>query len=160
MRKVTGKARVERIQRLSKMLNLRMQGKTLQEIADLQEPKITFQAVSLAIKTALKDVVIESISEIRALELHRLDALLAAVWTGAMAGDIACVDRALAVMTRRARLLGLDRQPYFGREDGETDPTTVRVKVVGSPLPERMKFLEQERERLLGLIPNGSPTIN
>ena len=42
------------------------------------------------------------------MESERLDALLAALWPAAMAGNCRAVDRCLSVMHRRAKLLGLD----------------------------------------------------
>lgn len=48
---------------------------------------------------------------LRCLELERLDALSRAVWPQAEEGEPAAVDRALAIIDRRCRLLGLDRQP-------------------------------------------------
>jgi hypothetical protein len=44
------------------------------------------------------------------LEEERLDALLAAVWEKALAGDGPAIDRALAIMARRARLRGIDAE--------------------------------------------------
>ena len=139
------------------MLQLRLQGCTLQQIADVQEPKISFQAVSKAIKTALRDVVIEPLEQVRSLELLRLDELLAAVYEKALSGDIAAIDRCLAIMYRRARLMGLDQQTggwlRFGPNGPyeEVDPKTIRVEIVGDPERERTKWLESERERLLAL---------
>ena len=43
--KVTGKRRVERMQRASQMLSMRLQGASLAQIADAQDPPISFQAV-------------------------------------------------------------------------------------------------------------------
>jgi hypothetical protein len=97
-------------------------------------------------------MVAEPLEQVRRLELLRLGRLFAAVWGGAMAGDIAAVDRALAISARRSRLLGLDKQPgYYGREDGETNPQLVRVEIIGNPEPQRLRWLEAERERLLAL---------
>jgi hypothetical protein len=164
LRKVTGKARIERMQRVSQMLNLRMQGKTLQEIADAQEPKITFQAVSKAIKTTLKDIMIESVAEVRALEAGRLDAMQNALWPQALAGDMQAINTVLSIMQRRARLLGLDLQRgvYAGHDGAEADsvdPHTLKVEIINDPNIERVRWLEDERERLLALV-GETPTIS
>jgi hypothetical protein len=45
---------------------------------------------------------------VRKLECERLDRLLLAVWSRALSGDLDALDRALALMKRRAALLGLD----------------------------------------------------
>ena len=73
------------------------------------------------------------------------------------------IDRCLAIMKRRAALMGLDLQRgvYFGGTDSDADPQAIRVEIVGNPQIDRVRWLEEERERLLGLIPvEGSPTIN
>ena len=56
----------------------------------------------------LARVVHEPAEELRQLEALRLDGLLTAMWPHAMAGKGWAVDRVLAIMQRRARLLGLD----------------------------------------------------
>lgn len=47
-----------------------------------------------------------SIAEVRALELDRLDRLLQGVWVRAARGDIAALDRVIALSTLRLRLAG------------------------------------------------------
>src|SRR5690242_6049497 len=47
-------------------------------------------------------------AEVRQLEVERLDRLIAAMWSQALGGDYAAVDRVLGIMARRAKLLGLD----------------------------------------------------
>lgn len=42
------------------------------------------------------------------LEVRRLDKMLNTIWNSVVAGDLACMDRALKIMERRAKLLGLD----------------------------------------------------
>ena len=59
MKQVNSKNRIKRMQRVSQMLNLRLQGASLQQITDAQDPPITFQAVSKAIRTTLRDIMIE-----------------------------------------------------------------------------------------------------
>lgn len=47
-------------------------------------------------------------SELRKLELLRLDELQEVAWRFAMAGQLTGIDRVLKIMERRAKLLGLD----------------------------------------------------
>jgi len=47
-------------------------------------------------------------AELRELEALRLDELQDAVWEKAADGDPGAIDRVLAIMARRSRLLGLD----------------------------------------------------
>jgi hypothetical protein len=161
LRKVTGKARVERMQRVSSMLSMRLAGHTLQEIGDAQSPKITMQAVHKAIKTALQDVVIEPLEQVRQMELLRLDELLGAIWPNAKSGDIAAVDRVLAISTRRARLMGLDTRPaVYAGFDTDDDPPKVRLEIVNNPEIERVRWLEEERTRLLALTDENARSVN
>lgn len=51
----------------------------------------------------------EAVSEYRALELERLDALQGALWPAALSGDVRAVRGVLEVMSRRSKLLGLDK---------------------------------------------------
>jgi hypothetical protein len=146
----TGKAEFERMQRVSMILAKRYSGMGLAQIGAEQDPPVTAQAIHSLIQRALGQMPQQGVAEIRALEALRLDKLLAAVWPGAMAGDIAAVDRCLAISARRSRLLGLDKQPgYYGRDDGDADAQeVVRVEIVGSPEPQRLKWLEERSERL------------
>jgi hypothetical protein len=50
----------------------------------------------------------ESATEMLALDLGRLDALLLGIWQTAVAGNLLAIDRVLKILERRARLLGLD----------------------------------------------------
>jgi hypothetical protein len=153
--KVTGKRRIERMQRVSQMLSMRRQGASLAQIADAQDPPISFQAVHKALKTALREMVIEPLEQVRTLELLRSDELLSSIYENALAGDIACIDRCLAIMYRRARLTGLDLQPGgvlrfsdHGPFEDDAQPV-MRVEIVGNPEIERVRWLEGERTRLL-----------
>ncbi len=61
-----------------------------------------------AVAQALEVAVMEEVQQLRVLESQRLDALLEAVWPQAAQGVLPAVDRAVRILERRARLLGLD----------------------------------------------------
>lgn len=86
---------------------LRRQGLTWQEIAE-QVGYASASGASEAYYRASTRVVVENIEELRALENDRLDNLFAAVWEQALQGDNKALDSCLKIMTRRAKLLGLD----------------------------------------------------
>jgi len=70
------------------------------------------------------------------LELSRLDQLLKGIYANAKSGDIAAIDRCLAISMRRARLLGLDAPRNgvrFGPDEDEFNPAKVRVEIVNDP---------------------------
>lgn len=122
---------------------MRLQGFTLQAIGDSQDPPIRAQTVYTAIKQALDAQLEEPIESVRKIELLRLDDLLTAVYERAINGDIAALDRVLAIQVRRARLAGLDLQAGGGLRLGGGDGPlveetadgvhTIRVEVIGSP---------------------------
>ena len=51
---------------------------------------------------------LEDAGTLRSLEMLRLDELQNAIWQRAIDGDGRALDRILAIMARRAKLLGLD----------------------------------------------------
>ena len=57
---------------------------------------------------ALQGTKQDAAEELRAAELLRLDRLMMAVWPRATGGDMDAIDRAIKIMDRRSRLLGLD----------------------------------------------------
>jgi hypothetical protein len=63
-----------------------------------------------AVSKALAEREIEGLDELRALELDRLDALHAAFWHQAMAGDIDAAKILLAISGQRRRLYGIDKR--------------------------------------------------
>jgi hypothetical protein len=76
------------------------------------------------------------------VESARLDALQHAVWSKAMKGDKDAVQNALAVMARRARMLGLDA------------PTKSEHKVT-SELDAEIETMLAEMTKLSGRIDSG-----
>jgi len=65
-------------------------------------------------------------AELRRLEALRLDEMQDAVWEKAAEGDPHAVDRVLAIMARRARLLGLDMAEK--KPEREPDPAALRFR--------------------------------
>jgi hypothetical protein len=84
-------------------------------------------------------------------ELARLDELTTGLYERALAGDVSSIDRVLAVMLRRSRLLGLDAAPppRFGGDSH--DQPLVRIEVVGDA---ELLRAEQAARARLGLGPH------
>lgn len=61
------------------------------------------------------------------LESHRLDRALNAIWDKVQAGDLGAIDRALKIMERRARLLGLDTLSVTRLEGTDGGPIQVTI---------------------------------
>jgi hypothetical protein len=96
-------------ERRVKALELRKAGKTYREIGRaLGYSEQRAHKLVTAELSRLNAQRVEQAKEVTRLELERLDALWAGVWTQAKRGNGAAVDRALSIMQRRARLLGLD----------------------------------------------------
>lgn len=102
--------------RRAEVARLRLAGWTQQAIAD--RLGVTQQTVSTDVAAAMdgwRDSAGESMATLVAQDAARLDALLAGVWDEAVPEDgspprLPAVDRAVAILARRARLLGLDGQ--------------------------------------------------
>lgn len=84
-----------------------------------------------AVQRALRKRREEVAGEYLDLELDRLDALQAALWDAAMAGDPKAVDAILKISDRRCELLGL--LPPKGRKRSTRWATEARETVVVDP---------------------------
>jgi hypothetical protein len=111
----TSAARVGRSGRAARALDLRKGGLTFREIGErmgFSEQRahrlVTEELARLNAERA------EAAEAVTRLEVERLDALLAAVWPKAKDGNLAAVDRVLAILARRAKMLGIDREKGGG----------------------------------------------
>ena len=86
---------------------LRRQGYTWDEIA-AQVGYRHASGAAQAYERACARIIADDVLAIRHLENDRLDHMLSAIWEGAVSGDIKAVEAVLKIMTRRAKLLGLD----------------------------------------------------
>ena len=81
--------------------------------------------------SALKATLREPADEVRDLEVARLDAMLLPLWRRVQQGDERAVDRALKIMERRARLLGLDAPSKSEQSGSDGEPLKIVVEHVG-----------------------------
>lgn len=93
-------------ERRTRSVEMALSGSSYQAIAD-ELGYANRGTVYRIVQSALHDREAESIDELRQLEMDRLDALQAAVWPQACAGNLAAVGLVLKVVDRRARILGL-----------------------------------------------------
>ncbi len=135
----TGPKVIKDQERLNRVLALRTQGWTLRQIGE--QEGVSNVRIHQLIVIALQQLVSEPGEEMRRLEQARLDDLQTAVWDRAMNGDYAAIDRCLAIMERRARLMGLDARRQTAVAvgvavgDGLAEPPPIRVVVVGREPP-------------------------
>jgi hypothetical protein len=143
--RISGAARIEREQRVTEMLSMRIAGNTLQAIGDAMG--VTAQAIHKTIKRAIERMADEATEQIRRIESLRLDEATVAVFPAASAGDLAAIDRMLHIMRRRARLMGLDTPVRWAPGAGEEFAAPhVRIEIVGGPDPEHVRRLEAALE--------------
>lgn len=110
-----------------KALELRKAGVSYQRIAETLGYKDSSGAWR-AVKAALKKTLQEPADELRTLEIERLDAMLSAIWASVKQGQYGAQDRALKIMERRAKLLGLDAPV---KQDITSDGEKITVTIKG-----------------------------
>jgi threonine synthase len=94
------------VEKRVKALDYRKAGMTYQRIAEAMDCAQTtaFEYV----QDALRETQREPADKVRELELERLDAMLRAIWPDVLKGNRLAIDRALGIMDRRSRYLGID----------------------------------------------------
>jgi len=124
----TSKRIIEATEKQAKAVRLRIEGYTHQQIAD----KLGYegrQGACDAVQAALKKTLKEPADDYRKLELERLDMMFQAIWDDVTNGKVNKIDRALKIMERRSKLLGLDA-PIKGQIDGDIGLTAVIMQVM------------------------------
>lgn len=104
----TSPRRMKAVERQRQALELRMAGYTYDVIAErigYTDGSAAYKAVMAGILKTLQ----EPADHVRAIEVARLDKLMAGIYLQAKQGNLPSMDRVLKLMERRARLLGLDR---------------------------------------------------
>lgn len=96
----------DRTLEIERALNLKLAGMTHKQIA--KTLNVSPEMVGRWIQDAVYGRIKEPADVIRQIEIERLDLMLLALATKVRAGDVQAIDRALKIMERRARLLGLD----------------------------------------------------
>lgn len=125
-------------ERRQQALDYRIAGLTFQQIGD--KLGITKQAAHALIVAALDDInkktAIDA-EKLREMELERLDSLWRTVYPQAKSGNLGATDRALKIMERRARLLGLDAPVKNDLTTNGKDITDYRDAIIRKLYPEQ-----------------------
>jgi hypothetical protein len=118
-------------QKAAKAVELRMEGKTFDDIAK-EVGYNSRQAAHDAVKRALELIVREPAAELIKLDLERLDAMWGINYLNAQAGDVQALTACMKIMERRAKLLGLDSPEKLDHtsSDGTMTPKTPVYKIV------------------------------
>ena len=104
---MTSVRRVRAIEKQRQALELRKAGVGFDQIAQ-QLGYASRAGAHNAVVSAMRRTLQEPSDEVRRLELERLDKMLFGLWQAATKGQWLAKDRVLAIMDRRAKLLGLD----------------------------------------------------
>ena len=136
-------------------IELRRQGYTLKRIG--QVLGVSTQTAANYVNYCLRELVeltAAATEEYRQLELERLDALQAAIWDQAVSGNLWAIDRCMAIMERRTKLLGLDKPLQHILAGDKNNPVAVEHR------HDIDKKLLEKMHRLAGLSPeNGTPNV-
>jgi hypothetical protein len=97
----------EQLDRELAVVELRREGKTWQQIAEVVN-YATAMGAWKAYQRACQRTLQEPTDEARRIELDRLDALQRTDWEPAVEGNLRAADFVLRVIDRRARILGID----------------------------------------------------
>jgi hypothetical protein len=146
--RISGAARIERERQVAEILSLRVSGWSLREIGESLHPAISAQAVFKTVRKALERMATEAVQEIRRIEGLRLDEALAAIYPAVSMGDLVAIDRLLAIMARRSRLMGLDVRPmrWAPGAGDEFTSSQVGIEIVNNPDLEHVRRLEAALE--------------
>ena len=106
--RVTGRHRNRALaaERRRRAVEMALTGSSYQAIAD-ELGYANRGTVYRLVKNALEDRQVETIDELRRLEVERLDSLQVAIWEDAMTGDVRAVAAVVRIMHLRAKILGL-----------------------------------------------------
>ncbi|MGL6014359.1 MAG: hypothetical protein ACRC0J_23060, partial [Shewanella oncorhynchi] len=110
----------------AKAVELRMEGKTFDEIAAECGYKHRQSAFD-AVKRALEMVVREPAKELIKIDLERLDKMWTVPYLNAQSGDVQALAACIKIMERRSKLLGLDTPEKHDvtSSDGTMSPKTI-----------------------------------
>lgn len=103
---------LQNLNKTLKAMELRLAGFSYADISEQLGYKSrvgAFKAVQRALKATLR----EPTDDVRELELGRLDVMLRSIWEKVEGGQLAAIDRAIKIVERRARMLGLDTAQKF-----------------------------------------------
>ena len=104
----TGSKRALVKERRRRALELRMKGQSFSDIAS-QVGYASPSGAYKAVRAALQAEALATVAEVRQIHTARLEKVLGAIWDAVCRGELRAIDRALRVLDREAKLLGLDR---------------------------------------------------
>jgi hypothetical protein len=91
----------------------------------------------------IRENLAENANAVIAMELERLDEMLLGLWEKAKAGDLGAVEKAIRIMERRAKLLGLDAPSKVAPTDPSGEHPAAGVFVM-PPMAESIEEWQQQ----------------
>jgi hypothetical protein len=131
-------------------MEYRLQGHTLKAIAATM--KVSEPRVHQLIKAGIANIKAENAQEVKALELERLDMLMAAHMAAAAQGDLNSGKMVLGIMERRATLIGLNGPIKHELTGKDGKPVEVESKVTPESARETL-FEQLQKAGLAVLVP-------
>lgn len=140
---------VERLERDRRAYELRMSGMKLEDIATHPDIEANSgSAVAAMLKREQRRHTSPLVHEARKLEADRLDALQAVRWKQAMEGSPAAIEDVLAIMRRRAQLLGLDHKDVLSSKRLALEEDRVRfIAFAFTKAMEAVQLRGEDRQR-------------
>lgn len=152
--------RIAAMERQRQALDLRKSGMSFERIGELlgyANSKGAWKAVQAALRTMLR----EPAESVRVLEEARLEAMLQAVWPRVLKDEPFAIDRALKILARRAKLLGLDAPTRVAAEVGGVGGGPVQVDVFSRKYSDEVLdgviAAADEWAIAAGIAPDGNP---
>jgi AraC-like DNA-binding protein len=145
----SGARAIAAARRQAAALQLRESGMDLREIAaelGYSDASGAYRAVRSALQTILPD---ETRDEYRRLEIARIDALQAAMWPRAIAGDAKAAGIVLRCVSTRSDLLGLEAPRQIDVHERTYDH--VRVEIMDVLNDENLAAAERLRDEMFRL---------
>ncbi len=140
----TGARTITVAERRAEALELRKQGLTYEVIG--QKLGISNTAAYKHVRRALDAIekdIDEKATHLKIIEKARLERLFNSIWNAATGGDLYAIDRALKIMERQAKLLGLDAPV----KTAQTNPEGTESAYDKMSDEELMARLEELREK-------------
>ena len=143
---VSSPRRITAREKQRQALELRKAGATFEVIAK-QLGYAGRQGAEKAVAAALRRITKKPAQELKKLDIERLDSYLLALSKRIRSGDAFAINTALAVLARRAKLLGLD-MPIEHKIDGKIEVESPDLTAKGKA---ELEAALTEVERLLGI---------
>ena len=143
-RRKTRAVNIRALDRRTRAIELRREGKTFKEIGELlgvSAPAV-FKMVTKTLDAANALLVTEA-KELRQRQLDRVESLLHALWKASQDGQVGKIDRVVKLMEREAKLAGLDAPNKY--EHGGPDGGPIQVTDARARLAEKVAFLAKKR---------------